>query len=143
MLIYGMPLMMLESLGLVMRLSDRYIIQGVLGEEALGMYSASYNLTAHLDLVILTALVQAIKPHYMQTWESEGVEKTKVFLSRGFHAYMVIGIPFITLFSLVSPHLLNFLASDKYLPGTIIIPFVAFSFSTRRWIAFSGRWSLY
>ena len=128
MLIYGMPLMMLESLGLVMRLSDRYIIQAMLGENALGMYSASYNLTAYLDLIILTAMVQAIKPYYMQLWESEGVAQTKAFLSNGFHLYIVIGIPFITLFSLVSPHLLNFLASDKYSPGTIIIPFVAFSF---------------
>ena len=128
MLIYGMPLMMLESLGLVMRLSDRYIIQAMLGENALGMYSASYNLTAHLDLIILTAMVQAIKPHYMQLWEQDGIARTKTFLSSGFHGYVVLGIPFITLFSLVSPHLLNFLASDKYSPGTIIIPFVAFSF---------------
>ncbi len=128
MLVYGMPLMMLESLGLVMRLSDRYIIQVMLGENELGMYSASYNLTAYLDLIILTAMVQAIKPHYMQLWESESVERTKTFLSHGFHSYVVLGIPFITLFSLVSPHLMNFLASDKYSPGTIIIPFVAFSF---------------
>jgi len=128
MLVYGMPLMMLESLGLIMRLSDRYLIQGMLGENELGMYSASYNLTAYLDLIILTAMVQAIKPHYMQLWESEGLEKTKSFLSRGFHSFVVLGIPFITLFSLVSPHMLSFLASDKYAPGTIIIPFVAFSF---------------
>jgi len=128
MLHYGIPLMMLESLGLVMRLSDRYIIQALLGENELGMYSASYNLTAYLELILLAAMVQAIKPHYMQLWEGEGVEKTKAFLSTGLHTYMVIGLPFIALFSLVSPHLLNFLASPKYSPGTIIIPFVAFSF---------------
>lgn len=128
MLYYGIPLMMLESLGLIMRLSDRYIIQAMLGENDLGMYSASYNLTAYLDLVLLAALVQAIKPHYMQLWEGEGVEKTQQFLSKGFHSYLLVGLPFIALFSLVSPHLLNLLASPKYYPGTVIIPFVAFSF---------------
>jgi len=128
MLLYGMPLMMFETLGLVMRLSDRYIIQAVLGENALGMYSASYNLVSYLDLILITTMAQALKPYYMQLWESEGVNKTKAFLSDGFHTYLVVGIPLITLFSLVSPHLLNFLASDKYAPGTIIIPFVAFSF---------------
>ncbi len=128
MLVYGMPLMLLESLGLVMRLSDRYIIQFVLDENALGQYSASYNLTAYLDIILLGALVQAIKPHYMQLWEGEGKDRTKAFLRDGFHLYLVLGIPFITLFSLVAPHLLNFLASPKYSPGTIIIPFVAFSF---------------
>jgi len=128
MLVYGMPLMLLESLGLVMRLSDRYIIQAILDENALGQYSASYNLTAYLDVILLGALVQAIKPHYMQLWEGEGKDTTKVFLEGGFHMYLVLGIPFITLFSLVAPHLLNFLASPKYSPGTIVIPFVAFSF---------------
>jgi len=128
MLVYGMPLMLLESLGLVMRLSDRYIIQAILDENALGQYSASYNLTAYLDVILLGAMVQAIKPHYMQLWEGEGKDTTKVFLEGGFHMYLVLGIPFITLFSLVAPHLLNFLASPKYSPGTIVIPFVAFSF---------------
>jgi len=128
MLHYGFPLMILESLGLVMRLSDRYIIQGLLGENELGMYSASYNLTAYLDLILLAALVQAVKPYYMQLWEGEGADRTKAFLSKGLHTYLVFGLPVIALFSLVSPHLLNFLASPKYSPGTIIIPFVAFSF---------------
>lgn len=128
MLLYGMPLMMLETLGLVMRLSDRYIIQALLGENELGMYSASYNLAAYLDLIILAAMVQALKPYYMQLWETDGAIKTKAFLADGMHTYLVVGVPLITLFSLVSPHLLSFLASDKYSPGTIIIPFVAFSF---------------
>lgn len=128
MLVYGLPLMMLESLGLVMRLSDRYIIQALLGESELGMYSASYNLTSYLDLILLTALVQAVKPYYMQLWEADGKEKTQSFLTKGIHNYIVFGLPFIALFALVAPHLLNFLASPKYYPGTIIIPFVAFSF---------------
>jgi len=128
MLLYGLPLMMLESLGLIMRLSDRYIIQAVLGENELGMYSASYNLAAYLDLILLTAMTQALRPYYMQLWESEGATKTKAFLADGMHTYFVVGIPLVTLFSLVSPHLLSFLASDKYAPGTVIIPFVAFSF---------------
>jgi len=128
MLLYGMPLMVLETLGLVMRLSDRYFIQAILGENELGMYSASYNLTAYLDLIILTAMVQALKPYYMQLWETDGATRTKAFLADGMHTYLVVGVPLIVLFSLVSPHLLSFLASDKYLPGTIIIPFIAFSF---------------
>jgi len=128
MLLYGMPLMILESLGLIMRLSDRYIIQALLGENELGMYSASYNLASYLDLIILAAMVQALKPYYLQLWETDGATKTKEFLSTGLHSYIVVGVPLITVFSLVSPHLLNFLASDKYAPGTVIIPFIAFSF---------------
>jgi len=128
MLMYGMPLMMVESMSLIMRLSDRYIIQAMLGENELGMYSASYNLVSYLELILLGAMVQALRPYYLQLWESEGLEKTRAFLSGGLHSYLVIGFPLITLFSLVSPYLLSFLASEKYLPGTIIIPFVALSY---------------
>ncbi len=128
MLLYGMPLMLLESFGLILRLSDRYLIGALLDDNALGMYSASYNFTAHLDVILLVALAQAVKPMYMEMWESSGSEKTQEFLSRGFHLFLVIGIPFVAVFSLVGPHLLNFLASPKYAPGAVIIPFVAISF---------------
>ncbi len=127
-LVYGLPLMMLESLGLVLRLSDRYLIESILGVTELGQYSASYNLTAYLDIIVLGALVQAVKPAYMQMWESEGRERTQAFLASGFHVYLVAGLPFIAMFAITTPHLLGFLAGSKYAPGTIIIPYVTFSF---------------
>lgn len=128
MLYYGLPLMILESLGLVLRLSDRYLIESMLGVSELGQYSASYNFASYIDIIILASVMQAVKPAYMQTWEAEGRARTQAFLSRGFHLYLVLGIPFITMFSLTSPHLLSFLAGAKYAPGTVVIPYVAFSF---------------
>ncbi len=128
MLRYGMPLMILESLSLVLRLSDRYLIEALLGVDELGQYSASYNLTAYLDIIILAALLQAIRPVYMQMWESSGAELTQQFLSHGLHLYMIVGIPFIVIFSVTSPYLLSFLAGPKYAIGTVIIPYVALSF---------------
>lgn len=127
MFIYGMPLMILESMGLILRLSDRYLIEGMLGVVELGQYSASYNLVVYLDVIVLASLVQAIKPMYMHLWESEGAAQTAEFLSRGFHVYLVIGIPFVALFSLTSPYLLSFLAGGKYNPGMVIIPFITLS----------------
>jgi len=111
-----------------LRLSDRYLIEAILGVSALGQYSASYNLTSYIDIIILAALMQAVKPAYMQMWEAEGKLPTQKFLSGGFRMYMVVGIPFIAMFSITSPYLLGFLAGDKYSPGTVIIPYVAVSF---------------
>ena len=127
-LVYGVPLMILESLGLVLRLSDRYLIEALLGVDALGQYSASYNLASYIDIIILATLIQAVKPAYLQMWESDGRQTTQQFLSYGFHLYMLIGIPFIALFSVTSPHLVGFLAGEKYMPGTVVIPYVAISF---------------
>lgn len=128
MLHYGIPLMILESLSLVLRLSDRYLIEAMLGVDELGQYSASYNLTSYLDIIILAALLQAIRPVYMQMWESSGATQTREFLSRGLHLYMILGIPFIVMFSITSPYLLSFLAGPKYALGTVVIPYVALSF---------------
>ena len=127
-LTYGLPLMLLESLGLVLRLSDRYLIEAMLGVEALGQYAASYNLVGYLDLIVLGALVQAVRPMYMQLHEGEGETATRAFLHRGLHVYLVLGLPFVAVFSLVSPHLLAFLAGQAYAPGTVVIPLIAFSF---------------
>ncbi|MFK7862026.1 MAG: oligosaccharide flippase family protein [Granulosicoccus sp.] len=127
MLIYGLPLMILESLSIVLRLSDRYLIEAMLGVDELGQYSASYNLTGYLDIIILAAILQAVRPAYMQMWEAHGKSKTSEFLSHGFYLYIVIGLPFIAMFSVTSPYLLSFLAGPKYAEGTVIIPYVALS----------------
>lgn len=128
MLVYGVPLMILESLSLVLRLSDRYLIEAMLGVDELGQYSASYNLTSYLDIIILATLIQAVRPAYMQMWESQGASNTHAFLARGFHLYAVLGIPFIVMFALTSPYLLSLLAGPKYAVGAVIIPYVAMSF---------------
>lgn len=125
---YGLPLMILESLELVLRLSDRYMIESMIGPSALGQYSASYNLAMYIDLIILVAMVQALKPAYMHMWEADGKEATQAFLSKFFRIYLIAGIPFVTLFMLTAPHLLRFLAGEKYAPGTVIIPYLALSY---------------
>lgn len=125
---YGLPLMILESLELVLRLSDRYMIESMIGASALGQYSASYNLAMYIDLIILVAMVQALKPAYMHMWEAEGKEATQAFLEKFFRIYLIASIPFVTLFMLTAPHLLRFLAGDKYAPGTVIIPYLALSY---------------
>lgn len=137
-LAYGVPLMLLESLGLVLRLSDRYLIEILLGVTELGQYSASYNLVAYLDVVVLAAMVQAIKPMYVQIWEGEGREATRVFLGRGLRLFLVLGLPLVALFSSASPHLLGFLAGERYAPGTVIIPWVTLSFLIDGAVIFLG-----
>ncbi len=137
-LVFGLPLMVLESLGLVLRLSDRYLIEGMLGATELGQYSASYNLTQYLEVIVLSGLVQAVKPRYNALWEREGAATTQAFLARGLQVCLVLGIPLITVFSLTAPHLLNILASPKFEAGTVIIPYVATSYLIEGALVFLG-----
>lgn len=135
---FGLPLMAYESLSLVLRLSDRYIIEGLLGVNALGQYSASYNLSSYLELIIISGMIQAIRPMYTAIWESDTKEATARFLASGFHLYVVIGIPVIFGFALLAPDLLVLLSGEKYAPGTVVIPYVAFSFYLEGAVLFLG-----
>lgn len=128
MLVYGLPLMVMETLGVALRLVDRYLISHMLGKEELGMYSASYNLTSYLELIVLATIAHALRPIYMKLWERDGAEPTREFLSSTFKIYLALGIPMVAIFSATAPHLLNFLASPKFAPGTVIIPFITLSF---------------
>ncbi len=137
-ILFGLPLMAYESLSLVLRLSDRYVIEALLGENALGQYSASYNLTAYLDMIILSGMVQAVRPMYTQIWESDGAQATRLFLEHGFRFYVIVGIPLILAFSVVAPDLLVLLSGKKYQAGTAIIPYVALSFFLEGAVLFLG-----
>lgn len=122
---FGFPLMILESLSLALRLIDRYMIGSVLGEKDLGLYSASYNLSSYVEIVITASLAAAIRPMYTHIWEVEGREATKNFLSQSLHTYLMVGIPFTAIFILLAPDLLVFLASHRYGSGVSIIPYIA------------------
>lgn len=136
--LFGLPLMAYESLSLVMRLSDRYVIEALLGSKSLGQYSASYNLTSYLDMIILSGMIQAIRPMYTEIWETSNKKATQAFLAKSFRLYVVIGVPLILAFSLVAPHLLLLLSGEKYQAGTIVIPFVAVSFLLEGAVLFLG-----
>ena len=122
---FGLPLMVLESLSLILRLIDRYMIGSVLGEKDLGLYSASYNLSSYIEIVITASLAAAIRPMYTHLWEAEGAESTKRFLSKSLHIYLMLGIPFTVIFIMLAPDLLVFLASERYGSGVSIIPYIA------------------
>ena len=121
---YGIALMLLETMGLLMRISDRYIIQSLMDEAALGQYAASHNFVGYLEVLVLAAMISTLKPIYINLWESKGREATRDFLANGLHIYLLISIPFAAVFSLTAPHAIKLLASESYAVGTKIIPWV-------------------
>ncbi|PID62272.1 MAG: hypothetical protein CSB44_04035 [Gammaproteobacteria bacterium] len=122
---FGMPLMVLEALSVVLRLVDRYMIGSTLGAGPLGLYAASYNLCGYIELVITASLAAAVRPMLSDIWAREGSVATRPFLEQGLHFYLIIGIPFLAIFNLVAPELLQFLAGSRYEAGASIIPWIS------------------
>ena len=128
MLAFGLPMIAFEVSGIVLNLGDRYVIQAKLGGEALGQYSAAYNLCEYLQTVLIASFGQALMPMYLKHWESNGDEDTKRFIKRALRFYLLVAIAVFVGMLAVGPEALIFLASDKYLQGGVVIPFVVAGF---------------
>jgi O-antigen/teichoic acid export membrane protein len=125
MLGFGVPMMIgYELSGIIMGVGDRYVIHGLMGETALGLYASAYNLCQYVQSVMLASVSQAVMPLYMQMWEQKGEEETAAFIARSLRTYVLVGAPIITGLASVGPELLPALASERYAAAASILPWV-------------------
>ena len=124
-LTFGIPMMVgYEVSGIVLAVGDRYVIDGVIGEEPLGLYSAAYNLCQYVQSVVIISVTQAIIPLYMQLWDQKGKDETAAFISRSMRTYILLAAPVIAGLAAVGPELLPALASDKYASAGNVLPWI-------------------
>ncbi|HEY2745054.1 MAG TPA: oligosaccharide flippase family protein [Polyangia bacterium] len=122
---FGIPMMIgYELSGIILSVGDRYVIDGTIGAEPLGLYSAAYNLCQYVQALVITSVGQAIMPIYMQMWDQKGVEATSAFIERSLSTYVIFGIPIVAGLAAVGPELLPSLASNKYASAALILPWV-------------------
>jgi O-antigen/teichoic acid export membrane protein len=125
MLGFGVPMMIgYELSGIILGVGDRYLIHGLIGETALGLYAAAYNLCQYVQSVVLASVGQAVMPLYMQMWEQKGPEETSAFIARSLRTYVLVAAPVITGLASVGPQLLPMLASQRYAAAAGILPWV-------------------
>lgn len=122
MLAFGAPMIGLELAGIVLTLGDRYVIQLLLGSEALGRYAAASNLCDYVRVIVLASIAQAVTPIYCRMWEQDGPEATKRFVERALRLYLLVGMPVIAGMAAVGEGVLTGLASDRYATGGWVIP---------------------
>ncbi len=123
-LIFGFPLIGFEMASFLIKSADRYIIQFMIGIEAVGIYSAGSNLCQYLKDGILFPVLYAVTPLYMQLWNEEGAEKTKQFISKITNYLILLVTPVTFGFIALSKQLIIILASAKFEKSASIIPFI-------------------
>jgi O-antigen/teichoic acid export membrane protein len=122
---FGIPMMIgYELAGIILSVGDRYVINGMIGEASVGLYSASYNLCQYVQSVVISSVGQAVIPLYTQMWDRKGAEAAAEFISRSLRSYVLLGAPVVAGLASVGPELLPSLASEKYLGGAVILPWV-------------------
>ncbi|MCK7593982.1 lipopolysaccharide biosynthesis protein [Pseudomarimonas salicorniae] len=134
MLAFGLPMVGMEMAWSLLAVGDRYVIQILLGAAQVGIYSASYNLCEYAKLATMAAVATAVGPMYMRIWEEQGREATEAFLatySRGFLAFSMLVA---TLVSVNAEPLITILASEKFVAGTEIVPWVMFGLALESYV---------
>lgn len=122
---FGVPMMIgYEMSSLVLGVGDRYVIQGMIGEQPLGLYAAAYNLCVYVQQVVITSIGQAIMPLYMQMWDQKGADETSRFVTSSLSRYVLIGAAVVGGLAAVGPELLPSLASEKYASAAAVLPWV-------------------
>jgi O-antigen/teichoic acid export membrane protein len=122
---FGIPMLIgYELSGSLLIVGDRYVIQGMVGETPLGLYSAAYNLCQYVQGVFIASVGQAIMPMYMQMWDRKGPQETEAFIARSLRSYVLFGAPVVAGVTAVGAELLPSLASEKYLSAATVLPWV-------------------
>jgi O-antigen/teichoic acid export membrane protein len=124
MVAFGTPMIAFEIAGIVLNLGDRYVLQALMGPEAVGLYSAAYNFSDYVRVVLFTSIGQALIPIYARLYEEQGREPTVRFVERSLRMYVILCAAVLAGMSAVGGDVLTLLASDRYSTASAVIPLV-------------------
>lgn len=121
-LLFGLPLVGFELTNILLAFGDRAVVRALVGEEALGHYSAAYNLGDTLQKFLMFPIALSVQPMYMRLWAEEGPEATADFLSKAASFFFLLSIPAVVGVTAVREPLLLLLAGQEYLDGANVLP---------------------
>jgi O-antigen/teichoic acid export membrane protein len=124
MIVFALPMTGYELASVVLQLGDRYVQQAYLDTEAVGLYSAAYNLCDYIRLALFTAMTGAAMPMLLRVASDQGQTECEAFLARFTHLYLFAGLGVVAGLCAVRVELLSVLASPKYQAGAAAIPWL-------------------
>ncbi|MCA9467337.1 MAG: oligosaccharide flippase family protein [Nitrospira sp.] len=125
---FSRPLMPIALAGSVSGLGDRYVIGGILGVEAAGIYAAVYGLVSKPFLMISTALELALRQSYyhaVSTNDEPGQAKVMSMWLWSALAASVICLGIVTFWA---DELTWLLLGEKFQSGANLIPWIALGY---------------
>lgn len=120
--VFGFPLIGYEVTGVILDSGDRFLVQHYLGAEAVGYYSAAYNMATYLQESLMSPVSLAIVPLYMKVWHSEGRESTKKFLSESLDVFVAVAGALVAAACVTSRDAITILGSRKYEAAHDLLP---------------------
>jgi O-antigen/teichoic acid export membrane protein len=123
---YGLPLALTVALTAVIGTSDRYLIAGMMGEDAAGLYSVAFDFTAQTITLLMTSIHLAMFPVAVRAWETGGAPAARERMASNAALLMAVGVPCVVGLAVLAPGIANaFLGRSFRGAAAGIIPVVA------------------
>ncbi len=124
---FGVPLFLSELSFLLESYSDRFLIVGFLGEEALGTYTVGQSIAMYIANIVLFSLSYAMVPISVQIYGEEGREKTEIFMKKCLKYLLMAILPMWFGYVAISKELFIVLASEKYVAAATFSSVILFA----------------
>ena len=90
--LFGFPMIGYEAAGFILDSGDRILLQHYLGLQAVGYYSAGYNMANYIAESLMFSVNLALFPIYMRLWVTEGPAHTQKFLNDALDKFMLLAM---------------------------------------------------
>lgn len=122
---YGAPLTIAFFLVYIINSSGRFFIERMMGLDAVGVYSAAYELAQYSIGAMTTVVHLAAFPLIVAGLSKNGVEYAKVQLRKSFIAILSITMPAAVGLAIISPNIAKALMGAGFGEAEYIIPWFA------------------
>lgn len=111
---YGWPLTFIFGFTLIIDISDRYMLEYYLNSEAVGNYSASYDLTQQSLGALMSVVNLAAFPLALKIFESSGLEEAKKQIQKNMTLLLFIATPAVVGIFILSSSIANTMLGSAY-----------------------------
>ncbi len=124
---YGAPLTPNSLIRWITDSSDRYLVGYFINLQAVGIYSASYTIGGLIQMFI-GPLQLILLPELTRLYETDNLELLEEYLSHSLKYFLFLTIPAAFGLSILAKPILAILTTPEFISGSIVIPFLAFSY---------------
>jgi O-antigen/teichoic acid export membrane protein len=122
---WGLPLTPNDAIYWIITTSDRYMVSYFIGVTNAGIYNAAYCLGNYASFAVMP-LGMVLYPNVIKTYEEGNRDTTKNYFKYSVKYLMMIAIPSAFGLSILAKPLLQILTTPEFVPGSEIVPYVAF-----------------
>ena len=123
---YSAPLSATVALAVVIASSDRFIIAGMMGESAAGLYAVSADLTARTLTLLMMVVYTAMFPLAVRAWEEGGPEAARERMRDNAAVLLAVGLPAAAGLAMLSGSIADCFLGQSYRAAAAgVIPLIA------------------